>query len=113
MASEVTSDLKFELRGLKNLGCCTHLALEGLCEINQTDGQTEVYHPLTSVAFSPLVKRSTYTLTGKIHDLWDQPSSTGPSMDKYRGLTPWQKFLARYMTEEEAGRLRERIRDHT
>ena len=38
MASEVTSDLKFELRGLKNLGCRTHLALEGLCEMNQTDG---------------------------------------------------------------------------
>ena len=41
MASEVTSDLKFELRGLKNLGCRTHLALEGLCEINQTDGRTD------------------------------------------------------------------------
>ena len=57
MASEVTSYLKFELKGLKNLGYRTHLALEGLCEINQTDGRTEVYHPLTSVAFSPLVKR--------------------------------------------------------
>ena len=41
MASEVTSDLKFQLRGLKNLGYRTHLALEGLCEINQTDRRTD------------------------------------------------------------------------
>ena len=36
MASEVTSDIKFELRGLKNLGWHAYLALKGLHEMNDT-----------------------------------------------------------------------------
>ena len=43
VASEVTSDLKYELSGLENR-CHSYLASEGLCETNETNRQRFIIH---------------------------------------------------------------------